>query len=761
MAMLASTHHIYLSIAKYLKQFSLIILVPALVLAASIFFANTDFENVSGIRVNRAELTSLGGTRSVQLPHILRPADYSAKGSTVRYRLDVELAQVPQEPLAVLVPKMSLSGRLYLNGNLIGSCGHDTLANLRCLYQSPSFEVPAQLWRKGNNRLEFDVYATPRQMNGLSVVVVGGSDTLHEQIAWRKWVHKDLLIGLMWISAAFGVLALGIGLILRNKSVYIWFGLTSIANAAASLNDTVSTPSIPIDVFNWLAFWTRLVSVPLLYLTMLALFEKSRAWITRFCVTFILMAPIAIWFSDNNRTLAASLYLPWLLLAPPGAFLTLRWSLRSNDNLQKLVTGLMLVLTFGGVYDWLRTIGISRFENNHLLPYQYGGTLIILGLAFLRSLAKALDASELRSALLEKQAAERLVQHVSESAKRFRNFFNLPLVGTAITSTEKGWIDVNDQTCQVLGYDREALVTKSWAEITHPDDLAADEALFKKMLNGEINGYSLEKRFVRPDGSVVWTIVSGGRPVSEDQENGFFYVQLLDITDRKQFEADLVEARDKAEQARKLLLKAHEELQRYADLQIRETQARERERMIRDMHDGFGSQLASLRLMAEQGNLDEQKLPEYLAELSADLSLIFDTLGQSSEPSLAEALADMRYRLQRRISSGNPKLHWHIDVPEKGPGDSYTNLHILRVVQEAVNNALRHASPGNIWITVTYQSQDKTLQLSVRDDGTGIREPVVRGRGLNNIENRVRELSAKLRWIEHAPGTELQVVAQI
>lgn len=50
--MLASTHRIYPSIAKCLKKFSLIILVPALVLAASIFFANTDFENVSGIRVD-------------------------------------------------------------------------------------------------------------------------------------------------------------------------------------------------------------------------------------------------------------------------------------------------------------------------------------------------------------------------------------------------------------------------------------------------------------------------------------------------------------------------------------------------------------------------------------------------------------------------------------------------------------------------------------------------------------------------------------
>ena len=64
----------------------------------------------------------------------------------------------------------------------------------------------------------------------------------------------------------------------------------------------------------------------------------------------------------------------------------------------------------------------------------------------------------------------------------FRNFFNLPIVGTAITSLDKGWIEVNDRTCELLGYPREVLFQKNWAELTNPDDLAADVALFNRML---------------------------------------------------------------------------------------------------------------------------------------------------------------------------------------------------------------------------------------------------------------------------------------
>lgn len=735
--------------------------ISLLLLLASFVAANTEVRKVSGTRITQAELTSQSGRRNVALPHILNVKDFGPEGGRIRYRFDVNLAALPERPLGVYVPKLSLSGRLYLNDTLIGTCGHAALEDLRCLYQSSIFVAPPSAWRQGTNRVELEIYATPRQTNGLSAIVVGDAETLHNQTALYRWLHKDLLIGLTWISATFGFLALGVGIFLKTRTVYFWFGLTSIVNAAASLNDIVTDPVVPIDIFNWIVFWTRLVSVPLLYLTILALFDKSNPLITRLCVAFLFLAPVAIWVSDNNRVVAAALYLPWLIFAPVVAVSTLRWSIRSGNDAQRLVTALLWGLTVGGTVDWLRTVGVSKFEVNHLLSYLYGGTLAILGVAFLRSLAKALDASELRAMVLEKQAAEQFALEVTKSSARFRNFFYLPLVGAAITSQDKGWIDVNQQTCNILGYQREELFGKTWAEITHPEDIAADEAQFQRMVDGQINGYSLEKRFIRPDGSVVWTIVSGGRSITEDKESGHFYVQLLDITERKRFEAELVEARDVAEQARNLLLKANEELQRYADLQVRETQLRERERIIRDMHDGFGSQLASLRIMAEQGQLEERKLPDYLRELSADLVLIFDTLGQANDASLGDALADMRYRLQQRLNTGRPKLHWQVDVPAKGVVDSHTNLHILRIVQEAVNNALRHADPENIWIKVAYDHEQRRLELSVRDDGSGFQEPVVRGRGLGNIEKRVSDLNGELSWVLHQPGTELLVTATV
>ena len=137
------------------------------------------------------------------------------------------------------------------------------------------------------------------------------------------------------------------------------------------------------------------------------------------------------------------------------------------------------------------------------------------------------------------QAIKRTTLALASSNLRYRNFFNLPLVGTAITSISKGWVEVNDETCKLLGYSREELFQRTWADITHPDDLAADDAQFGRMLRREIDGYQLEKRFIRSDGATVHVLLAGGCGAIGDQPVELCYVNLIDITDRKRVEAQL------------------------------------------------------------------------------------------------------------------------------------------------------------------------------------------------------------------------------
>lgn len=106
----------------------------------------------------------------------------------------------------------------------------------------------------------------------------------------------------------------------------------------------------------------------------------------------------------------------------------------------------------------------------------------------------------------------------------------------AVTSLEKGWVDVNEKLCEILGYPREELIKLSWAEITYPDDLKADEVEFERVLAGEIEGYSMDKRFVRKDGIVIYASISANCIRNKDGSIDHFVAFVQDITDRKSAE---------------------------------------------------------------------------------------------------------------------------------------------------------------------------------------------------------------------------------
>ena len=120
-----------------------------------------------------AELTSLSGKQTVELPHILQSGDFNRSGSTVHYRLVVQLPRQPDAALGVFVSKLSLAGRLSLNGEEVGSCVEGRLQDVRCLNQPSLFVPPKGAWRVGANTLDFEIYANSRQANGLTPVLGG------------------------------------------------------------------------------------------------------------------------------------------------------------------------------------------------------------------------------------------------------------------------------------------------------------------------------------------------------------------------------------------------------------------------------------------------------------------------------------------------------------------------------------------------------------------------------------------------------------
>jgi PAS domain S-box-containing protein len=136
-------------------------------------------------------------------------------------------------------------------------------------------------------------------------------------------------------------------------------------------------------------------------------------------------------------------------------------------------------------------------------------------------------------------ARKRAEEALIESEARFKKYFDLGLVGMAIETPAGNLIAVNDRLCEMFGYDRAELMKKQWAELTYPDDIGKDDDLFESLIRGEIDQYSMDKRFLRKDGQVVDWVISAtctlGKDGRADQVFGF----ASDITERKRLEEEL------------------------------------------------------------------------------------------------------------------------------------------------------------------------------------------------------------------------------
>ena len=136
-----------------------------------------------------------------------------------------------------------------------------------------------------------------------------------------------------------------------------------------------------------------------------------------------------------------------------------------------------------------------------------------------------------------------------ETEERFRRYFELGLIGMAITSVDKGFLEINDETCKILGYERSELLQKTWVELTHPDDVAADVVSFNRVIAAECDGYSLDKRYIHKDGHVIYATISVKCVRNADGSVACFMALMQDITESRLAEGAL---RDSEERYRQL-----------------------------------------------------------------------------------------------------------------------------------------------------------------------------------------------------------------
>ena len=132
----------------------------------------------------------------------------------------------------------------------------------------------------------------------------------------------------------------------------------------------------------------------------------------------------------------------------------------------------------------------------------------------------------------------RIEEVLRESEERFRATFEHAAVGAAQVGTDGRWLRVNRHLCGIVGYTQEEMLEKTFQDITHPDDLEADLELVRAMLRGEREIYSVEKRYVKKDGSIVWVNLTVSLVREASGEPRYFISVVEDISERKRIEEE-------------------------------------------------------------------------------------------------------------------------------------------------------------------------------------------------------------------------------
>lgn len=202
---------------------------------------------------------------------------------------------------------------------------------------------------------------------------------------------------------------------------------------------------------------------------------------------------------------------------------------------------------------------------------------------------------------------------------------------------------------------------------------------------------------------------------------------------------------------------SHEKLR---EIERREVLHQERQRLMQDMHDGLGSSLVSALRVVEHGRIDESEVAQLLKSCIDDLKLTIDSM-EPTETDLLLLLGTLRFRLQPRLEATGIRLRWEVrDVPPLAWLDQRHSLHILRILQEAFTNVIKHAGASEI--RVTTETRDGFVRVSIIDNGRGFNvTAAAEGRGLGNQARRAEAIGGTVELISGAVGTAFTLLMPI
>ncbi|MEX2673440.1 MAG: PAS domain S-box protein [Phycisphaeraceae bacterium] len=305
--------------------------------------------------------------------------------------------------------------------------------------------------------------------------------------------------------------------------------------------------------------------------------------------------------------------------------------------------------------------------------------------------------------ITQQKRAEHALQ---ESEARFRSIFEQAGAGIGEVGFDERITLVNDKLCEMLGYDRETLRTLRVGDITHPEDIVHERAMFQQMIVGKLNRFTLEKRYIRRDGGILWAALSASAVRDRDSLALFAIGVIIDLTARKRAEAEAERGKAEAEQRTAQLQRLTAELI--------QTEQRERRRLAHLLHDHLQQLLVAARLHATRLQGEEEGLQQIKALIDQSIETSRSLTAQLSPPLLYEAglLAALKWLGRWMTKTYGFTVHLHAEEEIRLPNESLRTL-LFDCVRELLLNVVKHAHVSEAWVRV--ERKHGWIRLSVED----------------------------------------------
>jgi signal transduction histidine kinase len=262
--------------------------------------------------------------------------------------------------------------------------------------------------------------------------------------------------------------------------------------------------------------------------------------------------------------------------------------------------------------------------------------------------------------------------------------------------------------------------------------------------------------FVLPASTLVMTAALTQRFLATFRSARSLNVELEERVHRKHAELEVnFERMRELEQAE---LEFNFDRMRY--LEESRVVAGERERIMREMHDGVGGDLVSILAMVENGRAGPAEIAASVRSSIDDMRMLIDALDPNVDD-LNVLLGVFRSHNEVRLRDQGLRLRWEVaDLPAVSRLGRNDYLHIMRIVQEAVTNVTRHADAETIQVRAGVRDDVEGRAgafIEVTDDGIGIEPDVAAGRGSVNMAERARMIGAELLIESTSEGTRVDL----